>query len=173
VIDKGLNVKILLLGSSNLSILDQTAESLTGRNYKLSLPPLTFDEIIKSRDWYVHGLPNNIFIEQYSKPIFSTLLESMVFGGYPETVTSTDKINLLRELSSDYLWKALLQCGLVKTPELIRRLLMLLAYQAGSEVSTNELASQLQMARQTIERYIDLLEQSFVIFKLSAFSTNA
>lgn len=172
-IDKGLNVKILLLGSSNLSILDQTAESLTGRNYKLSLPPLTFEEIIKSRDWYVHGLSNNIFIEQYSKPIFSTLLESMVFGGYPETVTSTDKINLLRELSSDYLWKDLLQCGLVKTPELIRRLLMLLAYQAGSEVSTNELASQLQMARQTIERYIDLLEQSFVIFKLSAFSTNA
>ena len=66
----------------------------------------------------------------------------------------------------------MLQTGLVKTPDLIKRLLLLLAHQAGSEVSVNELATQLQMARPTVERYLDLLEQTFVIFRLSSFSTN-
>jgi uncharacterized protein len=79
--------------------------------------------------------------------------------------------DLLRELSSDYLWKDVLQTGLVKTPDLIKRLL-LLAHQAGSEVSVNELAKQLQMARPTVDRYLELLEQTFVIFQLPSFSTN-
>ncbi len=79
---------------------------------------------------------------------------------------------MLRELSSDYLWKDILQTGLVKTPDLIKRLLLLLAHQAGSEVSVNELATQLQMARATVDRYLDLLEQTFVIFRLPSFSTN-
>ena len=79
---------------------------------------------------------------------------------------------MLRDLSSDYLWKDVLQTGLVKTPDLIKRLLLLLAHQAGSEVSVNELATQLQMARPTVDRYLDLLEQTFVIFRLPAFSTN-
>jgi predicted AAA+ superfamily ATPase len=96
----------------------------------------------------------------------------MVFGCYPEVVTSDDKIGLLRELSGDYLWKDILQSGLIKTPDLIRRLLTLLAHQAGSEVSVNELAQQLQMARQAVERYLDLLEETFVIFRLPAYSTN-
>jgi len=87
-------------------------------------------------------------------------------------VTSDNPTQLLRELSSDYLWKDVLQTGLVKTPDLIKRLLLLLAHQAGSEVSVNELATQLQMARPTVERYLDLLEQTFVIFRLPSFSTN-
>ncbi len=66
----------------------------------------------------------------------------------------------------------MLQTGLVKTPDLIKRLLLLLAHQAGSEVSVNELATQLQMARPTVDRYLDLLEQTFVIFRLPSFSTN-
>jgi predicted AAA+ superfamily ATPase len=79
---------------------------------------------------------------------------------------------LLRNLSSDYLWKDILQTGLVKSPDLIKRLLMLLAHLAGSEISVNELATQLHMARQTIERYLDLLAQTWVIFRLPSFSTN-
>lgn len=99
-------------------------------------------------------------------------MQSMVFGSYPEVVTSGDKIPLLRNLSSDYLWKDILQTGLVKTPDLIKKLLLLLAHQAGSEVSVNELVMQLHMARPTVERYLELLEQTFVIFRLSSFSTN-
>ena len=100
------------------------------------------------------------------------LMQRLNFGSYPEVVTSDNPTQLLRELSSDYLWKDVLQTGLVKTPDLIKRLLLLLAHQAGSEVSVNELATQLQMARPTVERYLDLLEQTFVIFRLPSFSTN-
>lgn len=96
----------------------------------------------------------------------------MVFGSYPEVVTASEPLPLLRELSSDYLWKDVLQAGLIKTPNLIKRLLLLLAHQAGSEVSVNEMATQLQMSRSTVDRYIDLLEETFVIFRLPAFSNN-
>ncbi len=99
-------------------------------------------------------------------------MQRLAFGSYPEIVTSDQPTQLLRELSSDYLWKDVLQAGLVKTPDLIKRLLLLLAHQAGSEVSVNELATQLQMARPTVDRYLDLLEQTFVIFRLLSFSTN-
>ncbi len=99
-------------------------------------------------------------------------MQRLSFGSYPEVVTSDNPLQLLRELSSDYLWKDLLQTGLVKTPAVIKRLLLLLAHQAGAEVSVNELANQLQMARPTVDRYLDLLEQTFVIFRLRSFSTN-
>jgi predicted AAA+ superfamily ATPase len=99
-------------------------------------------------------------------------MQRLAFGSYPEVVTSDRPVPLLRELSADYLWKDVLQTGLVKTPDLIKRLLLLLAHQAGSEVSVNELATQLQMARPTVDRYLDLLEQTFVIFRLPSFSTN-
>lgn len=85
---------------------------------------------------------------------------------------SADPRRLLRELSSDYLWKDILQTGLVKTPDLVRRLLLLLACQSGHEVSVNELATQLQMGRPTVDRYLDLLERTLVIFRLPAFSSN-
>jgi hypothetical protein len=99
-------------------------------------------------------------------------MQSLAFGGYPEVVLAGDKPRLLRQLSSDYLWKDILQTGLVKTPDLIKRLLALLAHQVGNEVSTQELATQLQMARPTVERYLDLLEQTYVVFRLPSFSTN-
>jgi hypothetical protein len=87
-------------------------------------------------------------------------------------VLTPDPIALLRELSADYLWKDVLQTGRVKTPDLIKRLLLRLAHQAGAEVSVNELATQLSMARPTVERYLDLLEQTFVIFRLPSYSTS-
>ena len=99
-------------------------------------------------------------------------MKSMVFGCYPEVITSDEKTPLLRNLAGDYLWKDILQLGAVKSPDLIRRLLVLLAYQTGSEISVNEISSQLTMARQTVERYLDLLEESFVIFRLNSFSSN-
>ncbi len=171
-IDKDFSAKILLLGSSSLNLLNQSAESLTGRNMKVSLPSLTFDEIAGNCDWFDRSLPLETMLNNYKAPLRSILLDAMVFGGYPEVVLSSDKVSLLRDLSSDYLWKDVLQAGLLKTPELLRRLLTLLAHQAGSEVSVNELSTQLHMARPTVERYLDLLEQTFVIFRLPAYSGN-
>jgi uncharacterized protein len=170
--DARLPVKILLLGSSSLNLLDQAAESLTGRNEKLLLPPLVFEEALRSQSWYSDAYTPEILQGQFATPLRTFLMQSLAFGSYPEVVLAQDRVHLLRNLSSDYLWKDILQTGLVKSPDLIKRLLTLLAHQVGNEVSTNELATQLQMARQTVERYLDLLEETYVVFRLPAFSTN-
>jgi predicted AAA+ superfamily ATPase len=172
--DARLPAKFLLLGSSSLDLLDQAAESLTGRNRKLVLPPLLFVETLGTQAWAGSGAdvaPSHI-CQHFAPHLRAFLMQRLAFGSYPEVVTAEQPASLLRELSSDYLWKDVLQAGLVKTPALLKRLLLLLAHQAGSEVSVNELATQLQMARPTVDRYLDLLEQTFVIFRLPSFSTN-
>jgi len=170
--DARLSVKMLLLGSSSLNLLDQAAESLTGRNEKLRLPPLVFEEALRAQDWYSDSHTPRVLREQFAAPLRATLLQSLAFGAYPEVVLAGDRPHILRQLSSDYLWKDILQTGLVKSPDPIKRLLTLLAHQAGNEVSTHELATQLQMSRPTVERYLDLLEQTYVVFRLPSFSTN-
>lgn len=170
--DARLPAKILLLGSSSLDLLDQAAESLTGRNRKLVLPPLLFSEALGTQAWASADAAPGHLRQHFAPQLRACLMQRLAFGSYPEVVTSGQPTQLLRELSSDYLWKDVLQTGLVKTPDLIKRLLLLLAHQAGSEVSVNELATQLQMARPTVDRYLDLLEQTFVIFRLRSFSTN-
>lgn len=170
--DAHVAAKIFLLGSSSLNLLSQTAEPLTGRNEKIYLTPLLFSEMLQSQSWYTPQLPKPLFIEKFSSQLQTLLLQQMVYGSYPETATSDDKEKYLLNLTADYLLRDILQSGLVKSPETVKKLLQLLAYQAGSEVSVNELASSLQISRQTIERYIELLERSYVIFRVRAFNTN-
>lgn len=170
--DARLPIKIFLLGSSSLDLADQSAESLAGRNEKLFLPPLLLQEIISSQPWYSDTFTQDHLTTHFSNQIQTLLMSSLSLGHYPEAVTTPHPSDYLRNLTSDYLWKDTLQLGNVRNPELIRRLLMLLAYQIGSEVSVNELASNLGMARNTVNRYLDLLEQTFIIFRLPAFSTN-
>ena len=170
--DAQLPVKMILLGSSSLNLLNQSAEALTGRNEKLFLPPLLFSEIITNQSWYSDVYSNEKLEKNFPPQLQELLLQTLVFGMYPETVTTTDKPGYLLNLVSDYLLKDILQIGLVKDPDTIKRLLTLLAYQAGSEVSVNELANSLRISRITVDRYLDLLEQTFVIFRLPALSTN-
>ncbi len=170
--DSQLPIKIFLLGSSSLNLLNQSAESLTGRNEKIFLPPLLFKEILASQSWYSNSLDDEKIQNDFNKQIETLLLQSLIYGNYPEAITSADKAQFLLNLTSDYLLKDVLQLGLIKTPELIKKLLSLLAYQICSEVSVNELSNNLGISRATIERYLELLEQTFVIFRLPAFSTN-
>lgn len=169
--DYEVSPKIILSGSSSLNLLDQSAESLTGRNTKLYLPPLLFSEIIASQSWY-SPIGGKAGLALFNNQIESVLLTSMVYGSYPEAVVTSNKQQYLTNLVTDYLLKDILHSGLVKTPELVHRLLSLLAYQAGSVVSVNELANTLSISRVTVDRYLDLLEQTFVIFRLPAFSNN-
>ena len=97
-------------------------------------------------------------------------MASVVFGNYPVTVA--DKEPFLLNLTSDYLLKDILQLGLIKEPDIIKRLLLNLAYQIGSEVSVNELSRSMGISRITIERYLNLLTETYVIFSLPAWSTN-
>ena len=96
----------------------------------------------------------------------------MVYGGYPEVVTSTNKEECLAELTSDYLLRDVLYNGLVKSPDLIKRLLALLAYQAGSKVNVSELANALNVTRPTVQDYHSCFERSYVIFTVGSYSTN-
>lgn len=169
--DYDVTPKIILSGSSSLNLLDQSAESLTGRNTKLYLPPLLFSEIIASQSWY-SPTGGKAGLAIFNNQIESILLSSMVYGSYPEAVVTANKQQYLTNLVTDYLLKDILHSGLVKTPEVVHRLLSLLAYQAGSVVSVNELANTLHISRVTVDRYLDLLEQTFVIFRLPAFSSN-
>ncbi|MBU4338563.1 ATP-binding protein [Patescibacteria group bacterium] len=170
--DANLPVKFILLGSSSLNLLNQVSESLTGRNEKIFLPPLLFKEILTFQSWYSSAFSSEQLWQNFSAPIKEMLLQSLIFGNYPDAAATADKQKFLLNLMADYLLKDVLQIGLIKTPELIKRLLMLLAHQIGSEVSVNELANNLNMSRITIERYLELLEQTFVIFRLPAFSSN-
>jgi predicted AAA+ superfamily ATPase len=170
--DSNIKAKILLLGSSSLDLLNQSAESLTGRNQKIFLSPLTFKEIVYSQSWYSNILSDKQIQDGLSGQVNALLLQTMVFGSYPELVFVDDKSDFLNNLVSDYLLKDILQLGLVKNPEIIKKLLSLLAYQIGSEVSISELSVALGLSRQTVERYLDLLEQTFVIFRLPAFGKN-
>ncbi|OGH72119.1 MAG: hypothetical protein A2921_00560 [Candidatus Magasanikbacteria bacterium RIFCSPLOWO2_01_FULL_43_20b] len=170
--DASVNPKIFLLGSSSLDLINQPAESLTGRNEKLFLSPFLFKEVVASQPWYSATYENAALNKNFGPQINSLLIQSLVFGNYPETINSADKQQYLLNLVSDYLLKDVLQLGLIKTPDLIKKLLMLLAHQAGAEVSVNELASGLGINKATINKYLDLLEETFVIFRLPAFSTN-
>jgi predicted AAA+ superfamily ATPase len=170
--DAGVAVKIFLLGSSSLNLLNQAAESLTGRNEKLFLPPLLFKEVLSTQSWFSPVFTNRQIEEKFPEQIQAILMQNLVFGSYPEVINSIDKQGYLLNLVADYLLKDILQPGLIKSPDLLKRLLMLLAHQIGSEASISELAVSLGMARVTVEKYLDLLEQTFVIFRLRSFSTN-
>ena len=99
--DSNVKTKIILLGSSSLNLLDQSAESLTGRNIKLFLPPLLFSEVLNAQSWYSKGMTPKLLEENMLNPIVSLIEERMVFGSYPKAVETAQKEQYLLNLVSD------------------------------------------------------------------------
>ena len=160
IYDEMKDIKIIVTGSSSLDIANKISEPLTGRKFAISLLPFSLSEI-----------KNNTDIIKLKEIVNKTL----IFGLYPEVFTQTDeeeKIDLLSEIAESYLFKDIFMLTSIKNPLKLRKLLQLLAYQVGSTVSINELSNELSLNFDTVERYIELLEKSFVIFRLSSFSTN-
>jgi len=154
----GKTKQIIATGSSSLNLLDNTSEPLTGRKFTYHLYPLSLQEIYSDEFEMKKNLESNL-----------------LYGFYPDVViqkSNEDKIRLLRELSASYLYKDILEFQDVRNPEVLAKLLQLLALRIGSEVSYSELASKLRIDYKTVERYVTLLEKSFVIYRLSAYSTN-
>ncbi len=151
--------KIIATGSSSFDLANRIAEPLTGRNIKFRLYPLSLKETEEKNNW-LWNLTN--------------LNKMLVFGTYPGIIDLDAEYQEIKlsELSGDYLFKDILVYEQVKNPAIIRKLLRALALQAGSQVSVNELSNLLGINRQTIEKYLDLLEKSFVIFSLQSFSSN-
>lgn len=163
--DYGIARKIILSGSSALNLLGNFTESLTGRNEKLFLTPLLFDEVLKIQSWY----SQEVVLKEQTSSLIDKLL---IYGSYPETIETEDVEKYLLNLTSDTLLRDLLQEGLVRSSNVIKKMLSLLSYQIGSEVSISELSRTLGVSRLTIEKYLDLLEKIYVIFRLPSFSSN-
>lgn len=153
------SIKIIATGSSAFYLHQQIGEPLTGRSRFFTMSPLSFQEIANHHDT----------ITAHAQ------LENMLrFGLYPEVYgkPETYAIEELENITSNYLYKDILQFEKLKKPDLLYNLLKALAFQIGSEVSFNELSNKLGVHINTIKRYIELLEQNYVIFRLSALNRN-
>ena len=152
------DIQIIATGSSAFELAGVTSEPLTGRKYEYHLYPLSFGELAAH-----HGM-----LEE------KRLLEHrLVFGLYPEPATHPGKErDLLSLLAESYLYKDILALGIVKKPALLERMVQALALQIGSEVSYQELGQLIGADKETVERYIDLLEKAYVLFRLPSFSRN-
>jgi len=151
-------VQLLITGSSSFMLQGALNEPLTGRKYEYHLYPFSTQELY-----------NNLgYLSTQS------MLESrLIFGSYPDIVNNADDSReLLMNLSGSYMYQDLLSMESVRKPVLIEKLLVALALQVGSEVSYNELAQTVGSDAKTIEKYIDLLEKCYILFRLPALSRN-
>jgi uncharacterized protein len=168
--DIGLNLKILVdsfpqamilaTGSASFDLANKISEPLTGRKLTFNLFPASYGEFRQS-----FGI-----LETRSQ-----LERWLIWGGYPAIATTDNppsRERLLGELVGSYLYRDILDFVEIRRAEKIVDLLRLLAYQIGQEVSIAELAASIALNRQTVERYLDLLEKVFVIFRVSGFSRN-
>jgi len=166
----GINLKILIdsfpraiviaTGSASFDLANKISEPLTGRTLTFNLYPVSYPEIRQT----LGAIEARSQLERW-----------LVWGGYPAIVTTenpTLREKLLGELVGAYLYRDILELEGVRRSEKIVDLLRLLAFQIGREVSIAELATSLALNRQTVERYLDLLEKVFVIFRVSGFSRN-
>lgn len=160
LVDQFPGLKLIATGSSSFDLSQKIGEPLTGRKKVMKLFPFSQGELL------LH----------YTKfELRNSLQNYLIFGAYPEVVTSKTKqerVEILDELVHSYLLKDILALDRIKNPNTLFNLLKLLALQVGSLVSVNELAKQLHIDGKTVNRYLDLLEKTFIIFRLKAFSSN-
>jgi len=158
IIDNIPHVKIVATGSSSLDLANSTAEPLTGRKRQFTLFPFSFSEMTRH-----HGLHSEK----------NLIPHRLIYGYYPDIVTSPgDERRLLRELSDSYLYKDIFALDKIKKSEQLTRLLRALAFQIGAQVSYTELGQLCGLDNKTVEKYIGILEQTFVIFRLGSYSRN-
>jgi len=156
--DRIKDVQVIVSGSSSLDLGDKLQESLTGRKWEYNLYPVSWEE------WYRH----NDYIT-----VFQQLENRLRYGMYPDVLNqpgSEEKI--LKELTKSYLYKDILALSGIKKPDVLEKLVTALAFQIGNEVSYNELSQLLGVDKNTIAVYIELLEKTYVIYRLKPYSEN-
>ena len=160
ILDHIKEVKVVASGSSSFDLARQLGEPLTGRKYTLRLFPIAQLELSAIQT----GAETDALLES-----------RLIYGSYPEVILMKDdrkRAHYLREIIGSYLYKDILELEGVRHSDKLIKLLQLLAFQMGREVSYTELGKQLGMSKNTVDRYLDLLEKAFVIFKLKALSRN-
>jgi uncharacterized protein len=158
ITDQFKDVQLLISGSSALDLNQSTQEPLTGRKMEYPMFPISWEEF-EDHVGVLEGM--------------AQLEERIIFGMYPDVINHrSDARDVLNQLTSSYLYKDVLSRSGIQKPELLDRLLKALALQVGHEVSYNELASLLEIDKATVSKYIDLLEKTFIVFRLTSFSRN-
>ncbi len=158
ITDKLKDIQVIATGSSSFEMANEMNEPLTGRKFEYHLFPISFQEMVNH-----HGV-----LEEKRQ-----LDNRLIYGSYPEIITNpTDSEELLNLIADSYLYKDLLMLDSIKRPKLLEKILKALALQIGSEVSYNEIAQLVGADKGTVDKYIQLFEQTFVIFTLSSYSRN-
>ena len=160
LIDNFSRTSFLVTGSSSFELAQKIHEPLTGRHFTHTLFPIALCELAHLRDRVA---------------LSESLEEYLLFGGYPDVVSSQDRAEKRRrieEITADYLFADALNLSVVKDPGMLRRLLQAVALQIGSEVSTAELANLLGIDRKTVVRYLDVCEKLFILVALSPHLSN-
>ena len=158
ITDQLQEVQLLASGSSSFQLASKVSESLTGRKQEFQMFPLSFTEMVQHTDLLteIRMLPHRL-----------------TFGYYPEVVCSpNDEREVLRELSSSYLYRDILQIDGINKPEKLQKLLQALALQIGDQISYREIGQLIGLDSKTVERYIDILEKSYIVFRLGSYSNN-
>jgi len=151
-------IQLVATGSSAFELSDKIKESLTGRKWTFTLYPISFQELASHSN---------------KLELIKMLETRLIFGSYPEVINHAGKEKeILFELISDYLYKDIFRLKEVRKPDLVEKLVKALAFQVGNQVSNRELSSMLQADKETIERYLYLLEESYIIFRLPSYSRN-
>jgi len=158
LVDTQPHVVVFATGSSSFDLKNKIGEPLTGRSRFFTLHPFSMCEI---NDDYISAI--------------KTLNTSLVYGSYPQVFLAPDlkeKRHLLENIRNGYLLKDILQLENLKDSLFVMNLLKLIAFQIGNDLSYNELAKNLNTTVKTIQRYLEILEKAFVIFRLPGFSRN-
>lgn len=158
IADSDRDVQVIATGSSAFELANKVNEPLTGRKWEYQMFPLSFGEMVAH-----HGKLKEMRM----------LPRRIIYGYYPEVVTNDgNEVEILKLLTDAYLYKDILSWESIKHPDKLQTLLRALAYQVGSQVSYNELSQMCSMDSKTVERYINLLEQCYIIFRLPSFARN-
>jgi len=158
IVDQIKTVQVIATGSSSFELANKLNEPLTGRKYEMFLFPIAFSEMVAH---------SGLLEEKRA------LEQRLIYGNYPEIITNPiDAKEHIKLIANSYLYKDLFLLEQISKPVLLQKIVKALALQVGSEVNYNELAKLIQIDNKTVEKYIDLLEKAFVIFKLPALSNN-
>jgi predicted AAA+ superfamily ATPase len=150
--------QLIVSGSSSFELSNKINEPLTGRKWEYQLFPISFTELVKHNSWFDE---------------LRLLQTRLIYGSYPDVINNPgNEIEILNNLTSSYLYKDIFVFQDIRKPQILEKLLQLLALQLASEVSYNELSKSLSVNIKTVESYIDLLEKTYVIFRLASFSRN-
>lgn len=158
ITDQLKDVQVVATGSSSLDLSNMVNEPLTGRKWEMKMFPISFKEMVDH-----HGLMKELRL----------VPQRLIYGYYPDIVTHEgEEKGLLKQLTDSYLYKDVLSLSQIKKSDKLVKLLQALAYQIGSQVSYNELSNLLGIDAKTVESYITLLEQCYIIFRINSFSRN-